>query len=147
MFRVSFVNAFCRTLCATALLATTLMLAGTARAEELRLLMFEQAGCAWCAAWDAQVGIVYARTAEGRAAPLQRTMIDGPPPPGVLLERPVRFTPTFVLLRGGREVGRIEGYPGEDFFYGLLQRLIARARRMAESADRAGTGPATAPGS
>lgn len=35
----------------------------------------------------------------------------------------MRYTPTFVLIDGGREVGRIEGYPGEAFFWGLLEKL------------------------
>ena len=42
------------------------------------------------------------------------------------LESPVRFTPTFVLVDGDREIGRIEGYPGEDFFWGRLERLMPR---------------------
>ena len=33
-------------------------------------------------------------------------------------------TPTFVLAEGGREVGRIVGYHGEDFFYGMLDGLL-----------------------
>ena len=61
-------------------------------------------------------------------------MIYDPLPEGVTLARPARYTPTFVLLVDGREVGRIKGYPGEDFFYGLLQRLITRARRAAGAA-------------
>jgi len=35
---------------------------------------------------------------------------------GVLLERPITVTSTFVLAEEGREIGRIVGYPGEDFF-------------------------------
>ena len=42
------------------------------------------------------------------------------------LTSPVRFTPTFVLVDGNREIGRIEGYPGEDFFWGRLERLMLR---------------------
>ncbi|MBL3206218.1 thioredoxin family protein, partial [Klebsiella pneumoniae] len=37
-----------------------------------------------------------------------------------------RYTPTFILVDGGREIGRIEGYPGADFFWGLLERLAQR---------------------
>ena len=42
----------------------------------------------------------------------------------VTLQRPVRYSPTFVLVDQGREVGRMEGYTGEDFFWGLLERLL-----------------------
>ena len=31
--------------------------------------------------------------------------------------RPIRYTPTFVLAEDGKEVGRIEGYPGDEFFW------------------------------
>lgn len=91
---------------------------------EMQLLMFEEAGCVWCARWHAEVGDAYALTPEGQAAPLQQLDLhDGVPEAYVLVSRP-RFTPTFVLVRDGAELGRIEGYPGEDFFWGLLGRLI-----------------------
>ncbi len=95
-------------------------------AAQLRLLMLDQAYCEWCDKWDAEVGIVYHRTAEGKQAPLMRTSIFDPLPEGVALARKARYTPTFVLLSKGAEVGRIEGYPGEGFFYGMLQQLLAR---------------------
>ena len=93
---------------------------------EPRLLMLKEDWCDWCMAWEREVGEVYARTAEGRRAPLMRHDIHEPLPDGVELARRANFTPTFVLLEDGREVGRIEGYPGEDFFYGLLRRLLER---------------------
>lgn len=96
-------------------------------AAQLRLLMLDQAFCEWCDQWDAEVGVVYDRTTEGKKVPLWRTSIFEPLPKSVALTRKARYTPTFVLLRDGAEVGRIEGYPGEDFFYGMLQQLIARA--------------------
>jgi hypothetical protein len=34
------------------------------------------------------------------------------------------YTPTFVLAENGEELGRIEGYPGDAFFWGLLERLL-----------------------
>ena len=42
--------------------------------------------------------------------------------------RPV-FTPTFILVADGREAGRIEGYPGEDFFWGLLAKMLVETGR------------------
>lgn len=32
----------------------------------------------------------------------------------------MRYAPTFVLVDGGREVGRITGYMSQDAFWGLL---------------------------
>ena len=35
----------------------------------------------------------------------------------------------FVLVDNGREFGRIRGYPGDTFFWGLLANLIERLDR------------------
>ncbi|WP_172330434.1 hypothetical protein [Mangrovicoccus sp. HB161399] len=106
-------------------LAASLALTSLAQASELSLLMIRQEGCGYCRQWDREVGPVYPKTAEGRAAPLQEADFHDPLPAGVTLARPPAFTPTFVLLADGAEMGRIEGYPGEAFFWGLLGRLIA----------------------
>jgi hypothetical protein len=42
----------------------------------------------------------------------------------VRVRSPIIYTPTFVLADNGREVGRIEGYPGDAFFWGLLESLL-----------------------
>jgi hypothetical protein len=47
-------------------------------------------------------------------------------PEGVTLASRPRFTPTFIVVQDGAEIGRIEGYPGEDFFWGLLGRILER---------------------
>ena len=96
-------------------------------AADLRLLMIDRIGCEWCEAWDREIGPIYPLTDAGRRAPLMRSNIRSPLPDGVSLDRPARFTPTFVLLRDGAEIGRIDGYPGEDFFWGLLDAMLERA--------------------
>ncbi|MCR9255738.1 MAG: thioredoxin family protein [Alphaproteobacteria bacterium] len=88
--------------------------------------MVEQLFCEWCEAWDEEIGVVYDKTDEGKRAPLVKIDIKDPVPPGMRFVSEPRFTPTFILVRDGTEVGRIEGYPGEDFFYGLLQQLLNR---------------------
>lgn len=105
-------------------LGAILALASPARAE-LRLLMFEQPGCTYCQAWHAEVGPEYPKTAEGLQAPLWQLQLRDALPPNVALASQPVFTPTFVLVRDGAEIGRIEGYPGEDFFWGLLAGILA----------------------
>ncbi len=99
------------------------------RASAAELLMFEEAGCPWCKRWHAEVGPGYPKSTEGRRAPLRRIMLEGPKPAGILLASPVSFSPTFVLVEQGREVGRITGYPGADFFWGMLAELIHKLDR------------------
>jgi thioredoxin-related protein len=93
---------------------------------EARLLMFEENGCPWCQMWTRDIGEIYDRTSEGKTAPLVRIDIHDPAPHGFSLKTAVQFTPTFVLVSERKEVGRIEGYPGEDFFWGMLGQMIDR---------------------
>ncbi|MEL7115906.1 MAG: hypothetical protein AAGP08_09990 [Pseudomonadota bacterium] len=93
---------------------------------ETRLLMAEEPGCYWCAQWNEAIGPIYPKTAEGAVAPLERYDILHPPA-DVAFARSVNFTPTFVLVRDGVELSRIEGYPGEDFFWGLLGMMLDKA--------------------
>lgn len=109
------------------LLTAFLLVLPFAAAAETSLLMAEEDGCIWCARWNKEVGDAYEKTAEGRAAPLQRFDIHKGAPEDVALAKRVIFTPTFILVRDGQEIDRIEGYPGEDFFWGLLTLMLEKA--------------------
>jgi len=114
-------------------LAASLSLWGSALLADTYLLMAEENGCYWCARWDAEIAEIYPKTAEGRTAPLQRYDLHSETP-DVKFARSVHYTPTFILINDGQEVGRIEGYPGEDFFWGLLSQLLTKAEIPLENA-------------
>jgi hypothetical protein len=99
----------------------------TATAEAV-LIMVEENGCVWCARWNDEIAPIYPKTEEGKAAPLQRIDIHAKRPEGIAFARRLSYTPTFVLVVDGTEVSRIEGYPGEDFFWGLLERMLVQAK-------------------
>jgi thioredoxin-related protein len=107
-------------------LATALAIAPQWSAAETKLLMAEEQGCYWCAKWNEEIAHIYPKTAEGRAAPLERYDLHAETPQADLKQK-VRFTPTFILVDDGREVGRLEGYPGQDFFWGLLNQILQDA--------------------
>lgn len=90
------------------------------------LVMVEQHGCVYCTRWNAEVAPEYPVTPEGRFAPLRRVNLRNLPA-DLTFERRVIFTPTFVLMGDGAEVARLEGYAGEDFFWGLLGRMLSQA--------------------
>lgn len=107
--------------------AVLIIVSGPVRAEDgFDLVMVEQRGCAYCIRWHADVGPEYPITPEGKFAPLRVVDLRALPDDLTLARRPV-FTPTFILVRDGQEIGRIEGYPGEDFFWALLGRLLTEA--------------------
>jgi len=103
---------------------STLVLVGTARAAAAaELVMVEQTGCAWCARWDEEIAPAYPKTDEGKFAPLRRVDLRRMPE-DLQIARRVTFTPTFLLVENDREIARMEGYPGEDFFWPLLTKLL-----------------------
>ncbi len=101
------------------------------------LVMFDAKGCEWCAAWDREVGAVYPKTAEGSLAPLRRVDLHGARPRDLQFITGVVYTPTFVLVEDGAEVGRIAGYPGEGHFWGLLGEALKNlnGRKTATTAE------------
>jgi hypothetical protein len=107
------------------------------RAQAAELVMFEQPGCAWCLAFDREIAPAYARTDEGRRAPLRRVDTRDPLPGDLSFIAPERLTPLFVLVDKGREIGRIRGYPGEDHFWGLLGVLIKKLDQSSPATGRA----------
>ena len=117
--------------------AFVLSLAGTAGSAAAELIMFRRAGCPYCLAWDRAVGAGYPHSDLGARLPLRTVDLDRPEPVRVALVRPVRYTPTFVVARDGRELGRIEGYPGEAFFWGLLERIAEQLPEEVSETSRA----------
>lgn len=111
------------TLVAT-MVAASMLFSGAAQAAEL--LMFDQAGCVYCQRWDRDVGSLYDKTPEAKSLPLRRVDIQNQKASGITLASPVRYTPTFVVVDDGREVGRITGYSNDDSFWGLLDALAAK---------------------
>ena len=110
----------------TVLLTAVAFAAPSSSATAAELLMFEDAGCPYCRRWHAEIGPGYAKSAEGQRAPLRRIDIRAELPQGVALTRRVTITPTFVLVDQGREIGRVAGYVGAEFFYELLDEVMRR---------------------
>ena len=109
------------------LLALLLVLgAGVAPAAAAELVMFEAAGCPYCARWNREIAPIYPKTDEGRRAPLRRVDIAAPRPADLAAITGIVYTPTFVLMDGGREIGRIVGYGGDEIFWSLLMDIVAK---------------------
>ncbi|MCK0151992.1 thioredoxin family protein [Marivita sp. S6314] len=94
-------------------------------ASDPNLVIVDQPGCVYCERWDAEIAPAYPKTAEGQYAPLIRADLREGPPDGITYARRVVFTPTFILVEDGQELARLEGYPGEDFFWPLLTKLLS----------------------
>lgn len=93
---------------------------------EVRLMMVEELGCPWCDRWKAEIGPIYPKTAEGRIAPLEKVMIHDVSGKNITLASPPVYTPTFILLNDDHEIGRIEGYQSDEFFWWFMETMIKK---------------------
>ena len=109
---------------------TLFFVSGVHSVQALELIMFESDSCPWCKTWHKQIGPIYSKTTEGKQAPLRTVDIYKKAPKDIEHINQGRFTPTFVLVEKGVEIGRIRGYPGEDFFWGMLDELLQKAKEM-----------------
>ena len=115
-------------------LALTLMMSG-AWAKKPQLIMFEQWGCEWCEVWTEEIGHILPKTAEGKCTRFSREDIHDSES-GILEKiKPVIFTPTFVVLEDGKEVGRVVGYAGEEFFWPQLSAHLKKLKRGCDLTD------------
>ena len=113
-----------------------------AAAEAAELVMFEAAGCPHCARWNREIAPIYPKTDEGKRAPLRRVDVAAPRPADLAAVANIVYTPTFVLMDGGREIGRIVGYGGDEIFWSLLTALVAKLDRTKEPRRAALVAPA-----
>ncbi len=96
---------------------------GSVGKSQVRLVMVEEHGCPYCRAWIRDVGNYYHKTSEGKFAPLVRVDRKAARKRFSLV---INFTPTFVVLKDGKEVGRLIGYIDDSFFWPKLDEILSR---------------------
>ena len=94
-------------------------------ADKYNLVYVEQEGCIYCEIWDEEISSIYPKTTEGSIAPLMRVDISDYEQ-NLISVNPVVFTPTFILTKNSKEISRIEGYIGDDLFWGMLEVMLKR---------------------
>ncbi|MCY0095627.1 transcriptional regulator [Hoeflea ulvae] len=107
-----------------AVLAVFMSLSAPVVAAEM--IMYEQPGCVWCQRFNAEIAPAWPKTDQGRRAPLRRVDIHETIPADLAGIPVERFTPTFVLVEDGQEIGRLRGYPGDQFFWVLVDEMLAK---------------------
>ena len=99
--------------------------------------MFDSPVCSYCEQWEDEIAETYPKTEEGKKTTLRRVSIHDDVPNDLRKLKPIIYTPTFVLVRQGQELGRIPGYAGEDFFWGFLETLIAKLPKNVSACNKA----------
>lgn len=89
------------------------------------LVMIGDPGCPYCARFEREAAPGYRASEDGQLAPLvRRDRHDA----DVAFIRRVVYSPTFIMLVRGREVGRIVGYGGADLFWMQVAGLMSDVR-------------------
>ena len=102
---------------------------GSVGKGEIRLVMVEEHGCPYCRAWIRDVGNYYHKTSEGKFAPLVRVNKKAAKKRFSLT---INFTPTFVIVKDGKEVGRLIGYIDDSFFWPKLDEILSKSGYQAD---------------
>ncbi len=98
--------------------------------------MLERHDCPWCRRWLREVGEeAWNRSDLGRRAPLRRVDVARGLPDDLIGLRNWRFTPTFVLMAEGHEIGRITGYQSDWAFWQQAEALLARLPPVSQGED------------
>ena len=108
-------------ICVLAALSMVILPGSISAAE---LIMIEQEDCVYCERFNRQIAPAYPKTTEGKLAPLRRVDLADKWPANLSNVTLERFTPTFILVENNQEFSRIRGYPGDEYFWFLLQEML-----------------------
>ncbi|MDC3234609.1 thioredoxin family protein [Candidatus Puniceispirillum sp.] len=90
-----------------------------------RLVYVFSEHCVFCKAWERDVGNLYGDTEYAKKAPLIKIDISLFSKQFNDLTPNVSVTPTFILMSGNDEAGRIVGYQNRDMFFWALSEYIS----------------------
>lgn len=103
-------------------------LAGAKSATAAELVFVERKSCIYCVRFNREVAPDYSKSDLGRSVPLRHVDQRRWPSDLAAVDRPP-YTPVFILVDKGREIGRFAGYTGARAFNRNLDKLLARAKR------------------
>ena len=112
-----------------AIASLLLCIPGLGKADEL--LYFYRHDCAACVKFQSEMGDIYERSYLAATVRLEPVLADGQDYVTSAGERinVQELVPSFVLIKEGREVGRIQGYTLRSRFWLQLQALVKRSQR------------------
>jgi hypothetical protein len=90
------------------------------------LVMVDVAWCSYCAKVRREVAPSYGETAAGKVAPLRKVSPLKSWPQDLAAVTPAPFTPVFILVDRGREIGRFMGYTDAAAVWAKLNPLLSR---------------------
>lgn len=96
-----------------------------AKPETMELVVMEAPGCTYCTIFRRDVLPSYEASERAKEMPIRFVDINDDSAQALGLDGPIDVVPTFVVLRNNKEVGRIPGYMGPEFFYHSIYSLVS----------------------
>ena len=92
--------------------------------SRLELLVVEVDNCIYCRIFRRDVAPTYQGSGRNRSVPMRFVDLNAPDVDRLSLAAPIDSVPTVLVVENGREVGRIAGYVGPEFFFHSLDRIL-----------------------
>jgi hypothetical protein len=105
------------------LAVVAILAAASAGAQAMDLIMFESPSCGTCKLFKREVLPIYAASPAGKVFPLW--VVEMGSKLSFRINQPVTFTPTFVWVDNGVEVGRFSGYFGKEKFFSIVNKAAS----------------------
>jgi thioredoxin-related protein len=92
----------------------------------MMLVVIEVPGCFYCRLFRRDVLPLYEASPRARDIPMLVLDLKTAKARKLAFARPIDVLPTVVLLRAGKEIGRIPGYMAPDIFFRSINYLLSR---------------------
>lgn len=93
----------------------------------LELVVMEAPGCIYCTIFRRDVLPDYVASPRSKELPIRFVDINDEAANNLGIDSPVDMVPTFVVLKNNKEIGRIPGYTGPEFFFHTINYLLSTA--------------------
>ena len=100
--------------------------------EKFELIMFKTSICNHCAVFDHDVATLYNKHSLAKQAPLVNVNLDDAGTGKYHLTRPLEVVPTFVIMKNGKEVGRLSGMIDKFMFLAFVRDKIYPTTKIAK---------------
>lgn len=101
--------------------------------KNFEVIMFSTSLCDYCSLFEQEIGKEYESHSLAAKAPLIRVNIDEYGTGPYHLKKPLRYAPTFVIMKGDEEVGRIRGHMDKFIFLTFVRDHVYPPERFALS--------------
>lgn len=95
--------------------------------SSMELLVVELDGCIYCLVFRRDVLPSYQASTQAKTVPIRFIELNAAEEQKFPFAEPVTMVPTILLMKGGREVGRISGYLGPENFFHAVNHMISAA--------------------